>query len=189
MVSSELAAHIASSSFCLFFTVLIAFQVYRNPNKLRICILCYSIIALPPSILSTLHVEGTLDSRVNSLVYLVSTLFMTVAHFVVMLDVGYRLRIGEGNWKHPFVIVGIIFLGASGVLLVAQIIYLGINPDGLQQFPLKGCFVAGVVCAIIGDSSVFIYTFMPLIYWRKNRTNEGLSRITALGVRCVISFF
>lgn len=186
MTPKELPAHITSSAFCVFATIMIAFQVCRNPNKIRLYILCYSILALPSSIVNTLTISGTLDQRTDSLVYLASTLFMTVAHFSILLDVGYRLRIGETTWKNPTVIVGIVFLSVSGVLLIAQIIYLAINPDGKQQYPLTPCFIAGFVTSVVGNLAVFIYGFKPLIYWRENRTNEGLSRITALGVCCVI---
>lgn len=174
--------HIASSSFCVFMIILIVFQVCRNPNKLRLSILGYSIMAIPPSIVNTLHVQGMISARTNAMVYLIATLLMTFAHFLMMLEVGYRLRIGEGNWKDPLVTVGMVFLGVSCILLLVQIGILAVNSSGSEEYPLKGCFIAGVVCSIIGHTSVFTYTFTPLIYWKKNRTNEGLSRITALGI-------
>lgn len=179
-----LPGHIASSSFCVLMTLLVLFQVCRNPNKLRLSILGYSILAFPPSIVNTLHVQGIISARTNSMVYLIATLIMTFAHFFMMLEVGYRLRIGEGNWKDPLVTIGMVFLGISCILLLVQIGILAVNSDGLQQHPIKGCFIAGVICSIIGHTSVFTYTFTPLIYWKKNRTNEGLSRVTALGVCC-----
>lgn len=177
--------HIASSSFCVVMIILILFQVCRNPNKLRLSILGYSLMAIPPSIVNTLHVQGMISARANSMVYLVSTLLMTFAHFLMMLEVGYRLRIGEGNWKDPLVTIGMVFLGISCILLFVQIGILAVNSSGSEEHPLKGCFIAGVVTSIVGHTSVFTYTFTPLLYWKKNRTNEGLSRITALGVCCL----
>ncbi|KAI8087330.1 hypothetical protein BDF21DRAFT_335174 [Thamnidium elegans] len=100
----------------------------------------------------------------------------------MLLDVGYRLRRGDGDWKHYLVVVGIVFLTITCILLFVQIIIMAVNHDGEQHFPLQGAFIAGVVAALIGDSSVFTYTFMPLIYWKKNRVNDGYSRTTALGI-------
>lgn len=188
-MSSELPGHIVSTTFCTIASVLIAYQVFKHPNKLRIFILVYSIITLPASIIATLQIEGYVSHRTNSLVYLVTTLLMTVIHFFMLLDVGYRLRRGDGDWKHYLVVVGIVFLTITCLLLFAQIIIMAVNHDGEQHFPLQGAFISGVITALIGDSSVFTYTFMPLIYWKKNRVNDGYSRTTALGVNTILFFF
>lgn len=183
---SELPGHIASTTFCTIASILIAYQAFKRPNQLRTFILVYSILTLPASVIATLEVEGYVSDRVNSMVYLISTLLMTVIHFFMLLDVGYRLRMGDGNWKHHLVLVGIVFLSTSCVLLCAQIIIMIVNHDGKQNFPLQGAFISGVISALIGDSSVFTYTFMPLIYWKKNRVNENHSKTTALGVNTKI---
>ncbi|KAG2229925.1 hypothetical protein INT48_008306 [Thamnidium elegans] len=181
-MSSELPGHIVSTTFCAIASILIAYQVFKHPNKLRIFILVYSILTLPASVIATLQIEGYVSYRTNSMVYLISTLLMTVIHFFMLLDVGYRLRRGDGDWKHYLVVVGIVFLTITCILLFVQIIIMAVNHDGEQHFPLQGAFIAGVVAALIGDSSVFTYTFMPLIYWKKNRVNDGYSRTTALGI-------
>lgn len=186
-MKSILPAHIVSSVFCFVSSLLIAYQVIRHPNKVRLSILGYSIFTLPASIINTLTVEGGIISpRANSLVYLVSTLLMGATHFFMMLDVGYRLRTGsdEKVWKHPLVIVGIVFLSFTGILLLAQIIILAVNKGGSEEYPLKGCFITGVVCCIIGDSSIFTFTFLPLMSWRKTRSNHAQQKTTALGVSC-----
>lgn len=179
---SILPPHIASSAFCFVSSVLIAYQVIIRPNKLRFSILGYSIFTLPASIINTLSLEGIVSQRANSLVYLVSTLLMCITHFFMVLDVGYRLRMGEANWKHPLVLCGIAFSICTSVLLLAEIIILAINSSGKEEYALKGAFIAGVVAAIIADSCVFTYTFKPLLYWKEKRVNEGHSRTTALGV-------
>jgi len=179
---SILPAHITSTVFCFISSLLIAYQVIKRPNKLRFSILGYSIFTLPASIISTLSLEGLVSQRANSLVYLVSTLLMCITHFFMVLDVGYRLRAGDAPWKHPLVLCGIAFSACTSILLLAEIIILAINSSGTEEYPLKGAFIAGVICAIIADSCVFTYTFMPLLYWREKRVNEGHSRTTALGV-------
>lgn len=184
MMLPVLPPHIAGNAFCFISTVLIAYQVIRHPNKLRLFILGYSMITLPASIINTVQLENLVSVRCNVLVYLVSTLIMSVTHFFMTLDVGYRLRVGEeGNhWRDPLVLIGMLFVTGTSVFLVVQIVILALNADGQQDHPLKACFIGGVVCAIVGDCAVFTFTFKPLIYWRKNRTNEGHSRTTALGV-------
>lgn len=183
-MKSVLPAHIASSAFCFIASLLIAFQVIRHPNKVRISILGYSIFTLPASIINTLAIEGIIPNRTNSLVYLVSTFLMGVTHFFMMLDVGYRLRAGsdEKVWRHPLVIIGIIFLSITGILLLVEIIVLAVNKNELEEYPVKGCFIAGVVCCIIGDSSIFTFTFLPLMSWRKSRSDHNQQKTTALGV-------
>jgi uncharacterized membrane protein len=177
-----LQEHLASSTFCTLASILIAYQAVRHPNKLRLFILAYSIMTLPASIISTLYIQGLVSARVNSLTYLVSTLLMTVTHFFMLLDVGKRIRLGNSYWKHPLVLFGIFFLGCTVIVLFAQIIVLAVNKSEVEEYPLKPCFIAGVICAIFGDMAIFTYTFKPLLYWRENRLNEGHSRTTALGV-------
>lgn len=177
-----LPEHIASSVFCFLASILIAYQSLKHPNKLRLFILAYSIMTLPASIISTAYIENLVFARTNSLVYLVSTLLMTVTHFFMLLDVGRRLRLGHSYWKHPLVLFGIFFLGCTAILLFVQIIILAANRSGVEEYPLRACFTAGVICAIFGDMAVFTYTFKPLLYWNENRLNEGHSRTTALGV-------
>lgn len=179
---SAFPAYLTSSIFCFIASILTAYKVCKHPNKLRVFILGYSIMTLPASIVNTLHVEGYVSSNCNSLVYLISTFLMTVVHFFMLFDVAHRLRVKGADWKHPLVIVAMIFSGLACILLVAQIILLGINSGGKYDFPIKWGFIAGVVVAMIGDGSMFTYTFIPLIYWKENRVNEGYSRTTALGV-------
>lgn len=179
---SILPAHIVSSSFCFISSLVITYQVIKRPNKVRFSVLGYSILTLPASIVSTLSLEGIVSQRANSLVYLVSTFIMCITHFFMVLDVGYRLRMGEANWRHPLVLCGAAFSACTNTLLLAEIIILGINSSGTEEYPLKGAFIAGVICAIVAGSCVFTYTFMPLLYWREKRINEGHSRTTAIGV-------
>ncbi|GAN04635.1 hypothetical protein MAM1_0069d04096 [Mucor ambiguus] len=113
---------------------------------------------------------------------------MCITHFFMVLDVGYRLRMGEADWRHPLVLCGIAFSVCTNTLLLAEIIILAINSSGTEEYPLKGAFIAGVICAIFGGSCVFTYTFMPLLYWREKRINEGHSRTTALGVDYALRF-
>ncbi|CAO3625201.1 unnamed protein product [Mucor fragilis] len=179
---SILPAHIVSSSFCFISSLVITYQVIKRPNKVRFSVLGYSILTLPASIVSTLSLEGIVSQRANSLVYLVSTFIMCITHFFMVLDVGYRLRMGEANWRHPLVLCGAAFSACTNTLLLAEIIILGINSSGTEEYPLKGAFIAGVICAIVAGSCVFTYTFMPLLYWREKRINEGHSRTTAIGI-------
>lgn len=182
-MQSVLIGHIISSVFCLIASILITYQVVRHPNKLRLSILFYSAITLPASIISTLKIADVVSDRVNSLTYLVSTFLMAGTHCYMLLDVGYRLRTEkEMAWKHPLVITGIAFLGITGALLITEICILAVNKSGQESFPLKGCFIAGVVACIIGDSCIFTFTFQPLIYWKERRITEGQSTTTALGV-------
>ncbi|KAI7890083.1 uncharacterized protein EV154DRAFT_422630 [Mucor mucedo] len=98
----------------------------------------------------------------------------------MLFDVAHRLRVDGKSWKHPLVIVAIIFSSLACMILLVQIFMLGINHK--IDFPAKWMFISGVVVAMLGDGSMFTYTFKPLIYWRKNRMNEGYSRTTALGI-------
>lgn len=175
-------AHLASSIFCFIASVLTAYQAYKHPKKLRLIILGYSVLTLPASIVTTLHVEGYVSSKSNSLVYLISTFLMMVVHFFMLFDVAHRLRLDGANMKHPLVIIALLFLSLACIDLIAQIILLAINADHKAAFPAKWMFVLGVVVAILGDGSMFTYTFIPLVYWRENQINEEYSRTTALGV-------
>lgn len=177
-----LPKHIASSAFCFISSILIAYHSLKHPNKLRLFILGYSIMTLPASIISTIYIEDLVSARTNSIVYLVSTLLMTVTHFFMLLDVGKRLRLGVSYWNHVLVLFGIFFLGCTVIVIFVQIIILGENRTGMEEYPLRPCFITGVICAICGDMAVFTYTFKPLLYWKENRLNEGHSRTTALGV-------
>lgn len=183
-MKAELIGHIISSTFCAIASILITYQVVRHPNKLRLSILFYSAITLPASIICTLRIADIVSDRVNSLTYLVSTLLMAGTHCFMLLDVGRRLRTEhETSWKNPLVITGLIFLGITGALLLTEISILAVNKSGHESFPLKGCFIAGVVACIIGDSAIFTFTFQPLIYLKERRVTEGQSTTTALGVR------
>lgn len=185
---SILPAHIASSTFCFISSLLIAYQVIMRPNKVRFSILGYSIVTLPASIISTLCLEGIVSQRINSMVYLISTLLMCVTHAFMVLDVGYRLRIEKPTRMHPLVFWGIVFLTFTSLLLLTEIILLALNLHGTDEYPLKGAFIAGVICAFVADSCVFTYAFTPLLYWKDNRVDEGHSKTTALGVSIQSSF-
>ncbi|KAI8976010.1 hypothetical protein BDB01DRAFT_728228 [Pilobolus umbonatus] len=104
----------------------------------------------------------------------------------MLLDVGYRLRVGEANFKHPLVTIGVIFEVATLALLLTEAALLIKMDDpsapDFNPYPLKWAFIVGVVVALISDCAVFTFTFLPLIYWKKNRTNEGHSRTTAIGI-------
>jgi hypothetical protein len=99
----------------------------------------------------------------------------------MLTDMGCRLRSEEPNWRHPLVLASVFFLLCALAMLLSQIIVLCQKSE--WDYPLWSTFITGICISIVSVSFIFTYTFMPLIYWKKNRKTVGYSRTTALGVK------
>ncbi|KAI8879731.1 hypothetical protein K501DRAFT_256283 [Backusella circina FSU 941] len=105
---------------------------------------------------------------------------MLLSHMYMLTDLGCRLRSEEANWRHPLVMASVFFLLCALSMLLSQIIVLSQKPD--WDYPLWSTFIISICISIVSVSFIFTYTFMPLIYWKKNRKTVGYSRTTALGI-------
>lgn len=180
-------AHFISTAFCIVASILVACQVYRNPNKLRLFVLIYSISALPSSILNTLSSENQSLAKANTLIFVILSAIKVSSHFLMIITVGSKLRADNMYWRHPLVLIGAIFLLLTLTALMTQIITIAPQTVFSEDRVLLISFVIGLICAILADVAAFTYTFLPLIEWKKEkRSTEGLSKTTALGVSIYI---
>lgn len=176
--------YIVASVFCTIATILITCQVYKNPNRLRMFVLFYSIVTLPAAFINVFTVEGALTLQADALTFVISTLLKVVSHFLMVLSVGYRLRMNGTYWKHPLILMGIFFLICTVASILLQIGFvIAYGQDIIYSRMLFFLFIIGLICAILADILAFTYTFLPLIRWKEeSRDNEGHARTTALGV-------
>ncbi|KAG1449381.1 hypothetical protein G6F56_008657 [Rhizopus delemar] len=182
-MSTQNAAYFASTAFCIVAFILVICQVYRNANKLRVFVLLYSLFALPSSILNSLTARDPSLLQADTIMFMITSILKVVFHFGMIISVGYKLRTDNLHWRHPLILGGTFFLVCTMAALLAQTIYVAIVGAEHEIQPLKISFVIGLICAIITDVLAFIYTFLPLIHWKKEkRSTEGLSKTTALGI-------
>ncbi|KAL4213486.1 hypothetical protein CU097_007049 [Rhizopus azygosporus] len=175
--------YLISVIFCVIAFVFISIQVFRNPNRLRLFVLFYSIITLPANIINVLTVHQVLPPVANVLSFTTSTLIKVIAHFLMIASVGYRLHIDDGIWKHPLILFGFFFLTCTVVAIILETIAVCTHERYTGYKPLFYEFVIGLISAILSDVCAFIFTFLPLLYRKKERrSHEGYSRTTALGI-------
>ncbi|RCH78436.1 hypothetical protein CU098_002421 [Rhizopus stolonifer] len=176
--------YIVVAVFCSVATLLITSQVIKNPNRLRMFVMFYSIVTLPATVINALAAERVLDLKVDVLIFLISTLLKVVSHFLMILSVGHRLRLDQASWNHPLILFGSVFLVITVVAILLQLIFVTTHFKVFEKTTsLFYSFVVGLIAAIFADAFAFTYTFLPLMQWkRENRENEGNARNTAIGL-------
>ncbi|KAI7856721.1 hypothetical protein BDC45DRAFT_502144 [Circinella umbellata] len=170
---------IISSALCFIATLIVIIQAISNPKKLRYLIVCYAIFTLPSAIVNNLTAEGILRQRWNTLCYLLSTSLMLSLNYYMTLDIGFKMQVRK-TWLRYLFYISVLLLITVIVLLIIQIALLLSHTE--REYTIRWMFILGVCLAIGGQFSAFLYAFLPLIRWKKHRTQEAHSRTTAYGI-------